>query len=111
MQCPSCKADIPEKTRLCPSCGSLVYAGQAQQRDADGTTHYVVSPSPFVTKSKWGDIALGVVVSWTGAYASIIGIPIAFFLLRKKYPVLATTIGIMWVLGIIGFVASIVLKF
>jgi hypothetical protein len=104
MQCPSCKADLPTNTRLCPECGSLVYAGQVQQqRNTDGTTNFVTPPSPYVTKSKWSDVALAVVVCWMGGWASIIGVPIVFFIVRKKYPLFANILGIVWVLGLIVF--------
>jgi hypothetical protein len=115
MKCSSCQTELPKETRLCPHCGALVYAGQAQQQrqvNSDNAGGQFLPPiSPYVTKSKWGDIALGVVVSCMGSYASIIGVPVVFFLLRKKYPTLANTLGIMWFLGILVFIASLLREF
>jgi predicted amidophosphoribosyltransferase len=105
MQCPSCQTELPKETRLCPNCGALVYGGMAQQQRPMNDDHapgqFMPPISPYITKSKWGDIALGVVVSWMGSYASLIGVPVVFFLLRKKYRVFANTIGIMWALGLL----------
>jgi hypothetical protein len=111
MTCPSCKVELPKETRLCPHCGALVYAGLAQQQrqingDYSATGQLMPPILPYITKSKWGDIALGVLVGSVGGYGSIIGIPIAFFLLRKKYPVFTNTIGIVWILGVLAFIAS-----
>ena len=109
MTCPSCQTKLTPDTRLCPNCGALTYKGQAQKTNAqsDGLTPLSYTSSPYVTRSRGSDIvlAMGITVfSMFGGFGIVAG-PILFFVLYKKYPVFAKTVGITWLVTLLGFLA------
>jgi hypothetical protein len=120
--CPNCGAEFTEQRAYCEHCGAALPA-------VDASAGQVWPPPPagqrppnpelaikLVTRHRYGDVALGIVVCLASMIAYCIGLivmPVMYFKMRSTYPYFTRGIGIGLIivtLGVLGFLATCIMK-
>ena len=119
--CPNCAMPWPGNALVCPNCGYIGPAVPAWPPPIAGMEIPFAPPAPMLVTGKvWGDMTLGIVISFLSSNFAGIGyivMPILYFTLRAKYPVFARGIGfgllpgLVLILGALTWcIASLVLS-
>lgn len=114
--CPNCRAVWPAGAQVCPNCGYIASPGPAAWPPPPSN---LVSPSPFsqpqgpklVTGKIWGDIILGMGLSFASNFLACIGLvvmPILYFTLKANYPIFARGIGYGFIAGLALLLGAVV---
>ena len=100
--CPNCGAHWPPGAGVCPNCG---YVRPAWPPPPAGRVTPSLPPvSKLVTGKDWGDLTLGVSLSFLSNFLACIGfvlMPILYFTLKPKYPVFARGLGYGTLAGLV----------
>ena len=111
--CPNCGMPWPGDATVCPNCGYIRPALPAWTPAPAGLeSPYLLPPINLITGKTWGDMTLGVVVSFLSCNAIGIGyiaMPILYFVLKPKYPVFARGIGFGFLVGAVLILGALAL--
>lgn len=92
--CPNCGRVAQANAKVCPNCGAAL-TGEVWPPSVPGQSA-VPESSSLLTKTVGGDIALGVLLTIGSFFIGglgFIGIPVAYFVVRKTNKVFARAMG------------------
>ena len=113
--CPNCGTPWPPGATVCPHCGYLRSSLPAWPPPPAG----VVSPYPppvprLVTGKVWGDLTLGIGLSFASNFlgcAGFVVMPILYFTLKPNYPAFARGIGYGTLAGLALLLGAVIVCF
>jgi hypothetical protein len=112
--CPNCHVAWPEGASVCPHCGYVRSAPSVWPPPPSQLIGVPHSPPPgpkLVTGKVWGDLTLGIGISFASNFFYCLGLlvmPILYFMLRANYPVFARGIGFGFVAGLVLLLGALV---
>ena len=112
--CPNCGTPWPSGATVCPNCGFIRPAVPAWPPPPVGVAAPYGVPPPvpkLVTGKAWGDITLGIGLSFLSNFLACTGflvMPILYFTLRPNYPTFARGLGYGTLAGLVLLLGAFV---
>lgn len=115
LPCPNCGTAWPPDVNVCPNCGYIRPGLPAWPPPPAG----VIAPPPppiskLVTGKAWGDVTLGIGLSFLSNFVACLGLlvmPILYFTLKPNYPTFARGIGFGILAGLVLLLGAVIVCF